>query len=537
MIKSQVSGVSTVGRDWVADLTAGVVVFLVALPLCLGIAFASNAPLISGVLAGIVGGIVVGLISGSHSSVSGPAAGLTAVVAAQIHSVGSFEGFLLAVMFAGFLQIILGVSRCGFVAKVMPSSVIQGLLAAIGIILIMKQTPVVVGYMVEAGDPSASSSFIGRYLSRIHLGAALIGIFSILFIFIWDSTKTLKKLVLPAPLVVVVLGTVFSQAIGFSGYLAPLEPNMLVQVPVPESLNGIADLFALPDFYQINNPAVYLAAATIAAVASLETLLNLEAVDKLDPMKRSSPPNRELLAQGVGNMVSGLIGGLPLTSVIVRSSVNLGTGAKTKASAIFHGILLLFCVVMLPKVLNLIPLSCLAAILITTGVKLASPGLVYDKWAKGKNQFIPFTVTVVAIVLNDLLVGIIAGLVIQQILNSWEGAPLASAFKSRTDTKDRPDGSSVVAVFGSMTYSNWSSIKARIISFGIEKTVLVDLSEARFIDSTAMEKLHELEMDFRRAGGSLRVEGLAEHKPETSHPTASRRRLVPPPGSTFPPKS
>jgi MFS superfamily sulfate permease-like transporter len=192
---------------------------------------------------------------------------------------------------------------------------------------------------------------------------------------------------------------------------------------------------------------------------------------------------------------------------------------------------------MLPSVLNLIPLSCLAAILITTGVKLASPGLVYDKWAKGKNQFIPFAITVIAIVSNDLLVGIIAGLVIQQILNSWAGAPLASAFKSRTDTKACPDGSSVVAVFGSMTYSNWSSIKARIISFGTGKTVLVDLSEARFIDSTAMEKLHELEMDFRRAGGSLRVEGLAEHKPETSHPTASRRKLIPPPGSPFPPNS
>ena len=537
MIKTQRSGISTVGRDWVADLTAGVVVFLVALPLCLGIAFASNAPLISGLLAGIVGGIVVGLLSGSHSSVSGPAAGLTAVVAAQIHSVGSFEGFLLAIMIAGLIQVFLGVFRCGFIAKVMPSSVIQGLLAAIGIILIMKQAPVVIGYMAETEGLADPSSFIARFLSRIHLGAALIGIFSIIFILIWDSSKTLKKLILPAPLVVVVLGTIFSQALGFCGFLAPLESNMLVQVPVPESLDGIAGLFAQPDFYQINNPAVYLAAATIAAVASLETLLNLEAVDRLDPMKRSSPPNRELLAQGLGNVVSGLIGGLPLTSVIVRSSVNLGTGAKTKASAIFHGVLLLVCVVMLPSVLNLIPLSCLAAILITTGVKLASPGLVYDKWAKGKNQFIPFTITVIAIVSNDLLVGIIAGLVIQQILNSWAGAPLASAFKSRTDTKACPDGSSIVAVFGSMTYSNWSSIKARIISSGTGKTVLVDLSEARFIDSTAMEKLHELEMDFRRAGGSLRVEGLAEHKPETSHPTASRRKLIPPPGSPFSPNS
>ncbi len=402
------------------DLTAGLVVFLVALPLCLGVALASNAPLLSGVLSGIIGGILVGILSGSQTSVSGPAAGLTAVVAAQIAALGSYETFFLAVVLAGVFQIGFGLARTGFLAAFFPSSVIKGLLAAIGVILILKQLPHVVGHDPDPeGDmayeqPDHQNTFSELYelLEDIHPGAAVIGLLSIAILVLWDRIKVLKKSPVPSPLVVVLFGVAASQVIGGYGKGWLIEASHRVQVPVTSNL---ADLFALlrfPDFTQLGNSAVYVAAMTIAVVASLETLLNLEAVDKLDPRQRNSPANRELFAQGVGNMASGLIGGLPVTSVIVRSSVNIHAGARTKFSAIFHGILLLVSVVLLPVYLNRIPLSCLAAILLVTGIKLASPKLVKEMWKGGYLQFVPFVVTVVAIVRTDLLIGVLIGLAV-----------------------------------------------------------------------------------------------------------------------------
>jgi carbonic anhydrase len=402
------------------DLASGVVVFLVALPLCLGIALASGAPLFSGLLAGIVGGILVGLLSGSHTSVSGPAAGLTAVVAAQIVSLGSYEAFLLAVVLAGGIQIVLGVLRAGFIANFIPSSVIKGLLAAIGIILILKQIPHLFGHDTDPeGDmsfvqPDKENTFSELYktLSDLNLGAAIIGLASVALLVVWGRWKPLKKSIVPAPLVVVVLGVVFAGLFRRLGEGWEIGASHLVQVPVAESLDAFFQFLKLPDFNQITKPAIYMAAFTLAAVASLETLLNLEAVDKLDPQQRISPPSRELIAQGVGNVASGLIGGLPLTSVIVRSSVNINAGGKTKLSAIIHGILLLSCVALLPAWLNMIPLSCLAAILIVTGAKLVSPALIRQMWSSGRPQFIPFAATVLGIVLTDLLVGVIIGLLV-----------------------------------------------------------------------------------------------------------------------------
>jgi MFS superfamily sulfate permease-like transporter len=410
---------STLGRDAIA----GVVVFLVALPLCLGVAQASGAAPIAGLIAGVVGGIVVGILSRSHTSVSGPAAGLTAVVAAQIVSLGSYEAFLLALVVAGALQIALGCARAGVIAVYFPMSVIRGLLTAIGVILILKQFPHLLGLH---SDPEGDMAFLQpdgqNTLSEMlaaatgfHLGAAAVGLLSIAVLIGWDKIKLLKKSIVPGPFVVVLLGVALNELLKFSfpaGSPWRVGEQHLVQVPVAETLAGVKDFLRVPDFARILDPAIWIAAVTIAIVASLETLLNLEAVDKLDPQQRYSPPSRELFAQGAGNVVAGLIGGIPITSVIVRSSVNINAGGATKCSAIFHGVLLLACTVFLPQVLNRIPLSCLAAILMVTGFKLASPKIVKAMWAEGWNRFLPYVITVVAIVFTDLLIGVVIGLVV-----------------------------------------------------------------------------------------------------------------------------
>ncbi|WP_439627032.1 bifunctional SulP family inorganic anion transporter/carbonic anhydrase [Gemmata sp.] len=412
------------------DLTAGLVVFLVALPLCLGIALASGAPLFSGLVAGVVGGIVVGLLSGSHTSVAGPAAGLTAVVAAQIAALGSFEAFLVAVVLAGVVQIALGVARAGFLSAFIPSSVIKGLLAAIGVILILKQIPHVVGHDPDPeGDfsffqPDQRNTFTELIdtVDDFHTGAAVVGVLSVLLLFGWDRSKRLKKSPVPAPLLVVLLGVGLSALFRTLGGEWAIEPKHMVQVPVAGSFSEFLGFLRHPAFEHLSNPAVYFAALTLAAVASLETLLNLEAVDKIDPRQRNSPPSRELIAQGVGNVASGLIGGLPVTSVIVRSSVNINAGGQTKASAVFHGVLLLVSVALFAAWLNVIPLSCLAAILLVTGLKLASPALVRQMWAGGRHQFVPFATTVVAIVFTDLLVGVMLGLAVAAGFILWSNA-------------------------------------------------------------------------------------------------------------------
>lgn len=405
---------------YLKDLSAGLVVFLVALPLCLGVALASNAPLFAGILAGVVGGILVGALSGSHTSVSGCSPALAAIVVAQITKLGAFDTFLLALMLAGVLQIILGVARAGFLAAFFPSSVIKGLLAAVGVILVLKQIPHVMGHdpdpegemSFEQPDHENTFSELWSTLFDIQPGAALVGILSILLMLLWDRSRALKNSGVPAPLAVVLLGLGLNLLLKQLGGSWVIGATHLVQVPVAKDLGAFFGFLQFPNFSALGNPAVYGAAFTIAIVATLETLLNLEAVDKIDPQQRHSPPNRELIAQGVGNIAVGLIGGLPITSVIVRSSVNINAGARTKLSAIFHGLLLLGCVVLIPGVLNLVPLASLGAILLMTGLKLASPALISQMWTGGWKQFLPFIITVLAIVFTDLLSGIIIGLLV-----------------------------------------------------------------------------------------------------------------------------
>ncbi|HEY1084516.1 MAG TPA: SulP family inorganic anion transporter [Prosthecobacter sp.] len=475
------------------DLTSGLVVFLVALPLCLGVALASNAPLFSGILAGIVGGILVGFLSGSHTSVSGPAAGLTAVVAAQIASLGSFDAFLVAVVLAGVMQIILGVCRAGFIAAFFPSSVIKGLLAAIGVILILKQIPHVIGH---DADPMGDKSFLqpdnentftelAKAWFDIQPGAALVGVLSILLLIVWDRVKFLKKSPIPAPLAVVLFGVVGAVILQRMGAYWAIGSSHLVQVPVSNSPQEFLGFLTYPDFGVLGNPKVYIAAVTIAIVASLETLLNLEAVDKLDPEQRSSPPNRELLAQGVGNVAVGLIGGLPMTSVIVRSSVNINAGVKTKLSAIWHGVLLLGCVMLVPNWLNMIPLSALAAILLMTGLKLASPKLLKQMWNEGKTQFLPFIITVVAIVLTDLLVGILIGLAVSIgfILHSNVRRPLKKVMEKHAT------GDEVLRIelANQVSFFNRASLDETLRSVPRNGHVLIDARNTDYIDPDILD--------------------------------------------------
>lgn len=402
------------------DLRAGLVVFLIALPLCLGVALSSNAPLFSGILAGIIGGIVVGIISGSSTSVSGSAAGLTAVVATQIQDLGSFEAFLCAVVLAGIIQIILGLCRMGFIAAFFPSSVIKGLLWAIGAILILKQIPHLLGHdpdplgdhsFMQVDNENTFTEIIATFFD-INFGATLISLSSIALMVLFDKIKILKKTQIPGPLVVIIVGLLLSFLLKGMDPHWSLNASHLVQVPVATSPKDFLAFLTFPDFSILSKTAVYLAGITIAVVASLETLLNIEAVDKLDPQQRLSPPNRELLAQGFGNLISGLIGGLPITSVIVRSTVNINAGVKTKLSTVWHGILILGCVMLIPDLLNQIPLSALAAILFITGLKLASPKVLMQMWNEGKYQFLPFIITTIAIVFTDLLIGVLIGLCI-----------------------------------------------------------------------------------------------------------------------------
>lgn len=405
------------------DFSSGLVVFLVALPLCLGIAMASGAPLFSGIITGIVGGIVVGYLSNSHISVSGPAAGLTAIVLSAIMSLGSFEVFLTAVFIAGLIQLVLGFLKAGAISNYFPNNVIEGMLAGIGIIIFLKQIPKALGADVEVGNGFDIFSDIIKAFTQIQVGVIVVTLVSLVIILVWDKIDSLKKIkLLPSALVAVIVGTILNEIFKATGSpLAITSSKYLVELPVVTDFEGLKRIFILPDFLNFSqgvnftsfvNKEVWVVAVTIAIVASVETLLCIEASDRMDPQKRLTDTNLELKAQGVGNVVSSLLGGLPMTSVVVRSSANANAGAKTKMSTIIHGVLLLISVLSIPILLNKIPLATLAAILLVIGYKLAKPSVFKHFFRRGKYQFIPFIVTVVAVVFTDLLIGVATGMII-----------------------------------------------------------------------------------------------------------------------------
>lgn len=406
------------------DLPASIVVFFVAVPLCLGIALASGAPLFSGIIAGIVGGIVVGPASGSPLGVSGPAAGLAVIVLTSIASLGgSWEAFLTAVVLAGIIQLIMGYAKAGFIAYFFPSSVIKGMLTGIGLLIILKQIPHALGWdkdfegdvsFFQADGENTFSGIINAF-QFFTSGAVLIAGISLAILILWETVLTKKHKIfgmINGPLVVVIVGILMNYLYQNGILNFTLAADQVVSIPVPENLAGFLSEFRSPDFSILSNLEVYKVAIVLAIVASLETLLCVEATDKLDPYKRITPTNRELKAQGLGNVVSGLIGGLPITQVIVRSSANISFGGKTKMSAILHGFFLLISAVTIADVLNMIPLASLATILLLVGYKLAKPSLFKEMYKLGWEQFIPFTATVVAILTTDLLRGIIVGLLV-----------------------------------------------------------------------------------------------------------------------------
>ena len=460
------------------DLPAGLVVFLVALPLCLGIALASGAPLFAGIISGIVGGILVAFLSGSALSVSGPAAGLTVIVLNGITELGSYETFLFAVVLAGIIQVVLGYLKAGVIGYYFPSSVIKGMLAAIGIILILKQVPVAIGYMKDSGV-------------QYHIGAIIIAAISIAIILIWDLPG-LKKFAffkfVPGALIAVIVGILLNNAfIAFHPEWI-LDASQLVKLPKAASMNDFVNQFTLPDFTQFTNYKVYVLAVTIAIIASLESLLSTEAADKLDPFKRITPTNQELKAQGIGNIVSGLIGGLPMTAVIVRTSANVNAGGKTKLSAIFHGLLLLVSVAFFATFLNQIPLPCLAAVLLVVGYKLAKVSLFKEMYKLGWDQFIPFIITVVAIQFSDLLKGISLGMLVAifYILRT----NYRRDYKFHQDAKN--DGGLITITLGEhVTFINKGSIALKLSNIENDANVVIDGKDAHFIDLDVLEILYD----------------------------------------------
>jgi MFS superfamily sulfate permease-like transporter len=469
------------------DLPASVVVFLVALPLCLGIALGSGAPPMSGIIAGVIGGVVVGALSGSPISVSGPAAGLTSIVLVAITDLGSFELFLTAVVLAGVFQMVFGLAKFGTVGHYVPNTVIKGMMAAIGLILILKQIPHLVGYDVDyMGDVNFQQStdentFTGllHALWRISPPAAVIGSLSLLVMFLADAAgwaqKTAGRL-LPAALIAVVLGLVLVPVLQMLGSDWVLEQSHKVELG-----SGFSS-WNTPNWQGLSDRAVWIVALTIALVASLESLLSIEAADKLDPLKRVTPTNRELLAQGAGNALSGLVGGLPVTSVVVRSSVNAQSGAQSKASAIFHGLILALAVVLAKDVLNAIPKASLAAILIFTGYKLAHPKVLKAAVLRGRGQWIPFVATVAAILLSDLLVGIAIGLVVAIFFIAFQ------AYHA-TYAEVRKDNLVLFRLRRNVSFLNKGGIKTRLEAIPAGSEVLLDISQADYIDPDVEEVL------------------------------------------------
>jgi MFS superfamily sulfate permease-like transporter len=478
------------------DIPAGVVVFLVALPLCLGIALASGAPLFSGLIGGLVGGLVVSWLSGSQLAVSGPAAGLTVIVFNAIETLGSFQGLLVACILAGVMQLVLGFLRAGIIGAFFPAAVIEGMLAAIGLILIIKQIPHATGYHSSyEGDESymketAESSFLELFdaFSGISPGSVVISVVALLILILWNTAGFKKQRwlkLIPGPLMAVIWG------VGYNSFTQQFVPDWavsnlhLVSLPVSEKATDFFNNFVLPDssyLMHLSNPNVYIVAVTIAIIASLETLLSLEATDKLDPLKRLAPTNRELKAQGVGNIISGFLGGLPITAVIVRSAANINAGGQSRIACFTHGVFLLLSVMFFAHYLNTIPLACLAAILLNTGYKLANPVLFKKFYQKGMSQFLPFVITVVAILITDLLKGMAIGMIVGLFF-------VIKANYQAAITLTQDGSHYLLSLNKDVSFLNKALLRKFILKIPEKSTVTIDASKATFIDYDIFETI------------------------------------------------
>lgn len=477
------------------NFPSGLVVFLVALPLCLGIALASGAPPLSGIISGIVGGLVVGFMSNSNISVSGPAAGLTAIVLTAITDLGAFELFLCAGIIAGLIQLVLGFVRAGSISNYFPNNVIEGMLAAIGIIIILKQIPHALGFDKDyEGNQSLFSNGINlnyftELFGAVHTGAIIVTLVSVGILIAWDKIPALRRMkMLPGALVAVVAGILLNEVFKLSGSSLAIGKEHLVLLPIPQTLDDFKNLITMPDFGGFTNPKVWIVGATIAIVASIETLLCIEASDRLDKQRRITDTNLELKAQGIGNLVSSFIGGLPMTSVVVRSSANANAGATSKLSAMIHGVLLLVCVLSIPFILNLIPLATLAAVLILVGYKLAKPATFKHFWHLGKFQFVPFVATVVAVVATDLLKGVGIGLAIS-IFYILQGNMKRAYYLSR-EKLDDADGIKI-KLAEEVSFLNKAAIKKTLKNIKPNSTVIIDARETSYIATDVLEMIQD----------------------------------------------
>jgi SulP family sulfate permease len=486
------------------DLPASIIVFFVALPLCLGIALASGAPLFAGIIAGIVGGVVVGIASGSSLGVSGPAAGLAVIVLTAIGTLGSWEVFLMAVVLSGVIQLIFGYAKAGFIAYFFPSSVIKGMLTGIGLLIILKQIPHAIGWDADTmGDDSFiqadgqnTFSEIGNAINFITPGAILIGAISLAILIFWDKVLMKKHKIfqiIQGPIAVVALGILMNYFFQNGILNFSLNDKQVVSLPVPGSLTDFLGQFTFPDFYSITNPQVWKAAIVIAIVGSLETLLCVEATDKLDPDRRITPTNRELKAQGLGNVISGMIGGLPITQVIVRSSANISFGGKTKLSAILHGFFLLISAITLASLMNMIPLASLAAILLMVGYKLAKPALFFDMYKLGQEQFIPFTATVVAILATDLLKGITVGIIFGLYYTLHHSYRNSHHMKDKITTEDGHEIHHIVLA-QEVSFFNKASVIKALDSIPANSKVIIDFSKSKSVAYDVLEIVKDFEI-------------------------------------------
>lgn len=512
------------------DLPAGIVVFLVAVPLCLGIAMASGAPLSSGIIAGIAGGLVVPLISRSALGVSGPAAGLTVIVYEAIQNLG-FQPFLLAVILAGVLQIGLGLLRAGIIGYYFPSAVISGMLAGIGLIIFLKQLPHAVGYDAdwegdiayhEPGGETTLHALVDMF-GAFHLGATIIALVSLGILILWEQGFMKRQRIfqlIQGPLVAVIAGALLNLAFRHWAPDLALDPKHLVQLPLANGMEGLKEFFTLPDFGAYDQKAIYTTAAVIAVVASIETLLCVEATDKLDPFKRVTPTNRELIAQGVGNMASGLVGGLPITQVIVRSSTNIIAGARTKASAFIHGLSLAVAALLLPHWLNQIPLATLAAILLVVGYKLAKPELFLQFYRRGWYQFAPFVITVVGLVFTDLLTGVGIGMVTALFFILLEHYKCGVYLH-----ESHEDGRIILRLSEQVTFLNKANLLRTLDRIPPHSEVIIDGSATRYIDHDALEIIENFSAEAAAKHIKLTIIGLPVAGDE-SHTSEERHETI-----------
>lgn len=498
-----------------SDFASGLVVFLVALPLCLGIALASGAPLFSGIISGIVGGIIVGYLSQSHLSVSGPAAGLTAIVLTAITDLGSFNAFLLAVLLAGLIQLILGFIKAGSISNYFPNNVIEGMLAGIGVIIILKQIPHAFGYDPDfEGDesffqPDGQNTFseIFNIFDHIQLGSIVIAVISLAILILWNKVDVLKKIkLIPPALVAVIVSILLNEFFIQSGSNLAIVKEHLVSLPVPTTLEEFKNIIVTPDFTAISNSKVWIVAITIAVVASIETLLCIEASDRMDALKRYTNTNVELKAQGIGNILSALLGGLPMTSVVVRTTANNTAGAKSKMSAIIHGVLLLVSVLAIPTVLNKIPLATLASVLLLVGYKLANPKTVIHFWEKGKYQFIPFIATFGAVVFTDLLKGVALGMIISVIFVLKGNMKRAYHFKK----EEYHDGDIIhIDLAQEVSFLNKAAIKTTLSEIPENAFVTINASNTVYIAHDILTLITEFaEVNAKELNIDVKLEGF-----------------------------